>query len=324
MTSVRTVVRTEEPADWTCWLNLLTEPADWTCWLNLLTEPADWTCWLNLLTEPEEPVMKTVKDKRREVRLSDADENTLVEAAGLAGVSVSEFLLERALHDAEEIVRAHHVIELNERARREFLAMLDSPLPTDEALADQVRRANRLKHIDWPISKDSAMRIERLNPRHDLAAFDSGEKTLDDWLRNHAMSNQERNLSRTYVLLDDADTVLGYYSLTMAGVAASELPKQLGRGLPPIDIGAVLLARLAVHIAVQGTGLGRDLLVDAIRTSIHAGTAVAARFIAVDPLNEAARTFYQAFGFRDIPGDDRSRMFLRLDVAAQSLLDGAE
>ena len=39
----------------------------------------------------------TVKDKRREVRISADDDDLLAEAAGLSGVSVSEFLLDRAI-----------------------------------------------------------------------------------------------------------------------------------------------------------------------------------------------------------------------------------
>jgi len=38
----------------------------------------------------------------------------------------------------------------------------------------------------------------------------------------------------------------------------------------------------------QGQGLGRDLLIEAIERAADAGTHVAARFIAVDPIDEAA------------------------------------
>lgn len=90
--------------------------------------------------------MKTIKDRRRELRLSDSEEATLVEAAGLLGISVSEFLLDRALHDAEDVVRRHRVIELDARSHAAFVAALDEPLPSDDAFAAQVRKANRLKH----------------------------------------------------------------------------------------------------------------------------------------------------------------------------------
>jgi uncharacterized protein (DUF1778 family) len=58
--------------------------------------------------------MMTVKDKRREVRISADDDDLLAEAAGLSGVSVSEFLLDRAIADAATIVDAHRAIQLAE------------------------------------------------------------------------------------------------------------------------------------------------------------------------------------------------------------------
>ena len=86
-----------------------------------------------------------------------------------------------------------------------------------------------------------------------------------------------------------------------------------------MDIGMVLLGRLAVDVRWQGQGLGRDLLVDAVLQAVAAGEHAAARFIAVDPIDEAARAFYQHFGFRDVPGDEHHRLFLRLDEIRASL-----
>ncbi|MGH9301552.1 MAG: GNAT family N-acetyltransferase [Acidimicrobiales bacterium] len=144
-------------------------------------------------------------------------------------------------------------------------------------------------------------------------------KPLDDWLRSHALENQRRDLSRTFVLLDDAGVVIGYYALTMGGVMKDELPPRLGRGLPGYQLGLVLLARLAVDGARQGEGLGRDLLVDAIVQASAAGQHAAARFIAVDPIDDSARSFYGRFGFLEIRGDEHGRMFIRIDDARASI-----
>ncbi len=163
------------------------------------------------------------------------------------------------------------------------------------------------------------MRIERLDQGHQIENFTCGEKVLDDWLRLHALANQVRNLSRTHLLVDDADVVVGYYSLAMGGIAPGDPPGRYGRGLPPIEIGMVLLGRLAVASAMQGVGLGRDLLIDAIRVAAAAGELVAARLIAVDPFNDRARSFYAAFGFRGIPDDPDGRMFIRIDEAIDAL-----
>ena len=163
------------------------------------------------------------------------------------------------------------------------------------------------------------MRVERLGGDHDLAGFDCGVEALDDWLRDYALENQRRNLSRTFLLVDDDGLVAGYYSLSMGGVRREALPPRYGRGLPAYDIGMVLLARLAVDRRHQGQGLGRDLLIEAIEGAATAGEQAAARFIGVDPIDDNARAFYHAFGFKSVPGDEEARMYLRIDEALKAL-----
>jgi len=163
------------------------------------------------------------------------------------------------------------------------------------------------------------VRVERLGDHHEVGVFSCGVKDLDDWLSVHAVDNQRRDLSRTFLLLDDADRVAGYYALTMGGVRKEALPTRYGRGLPKFDIGMVLLARFAIADERQGQGLGRDLLIEAIERAADAGTHVAARFIAVDPIDEAARAFYAKFGFRLVEGDVEGRMYLRIDEALAAL-----
>jgi GNAT superfamily N-acetyltransferase len=163
------------------------------------------------------------------------------------------------------------------------------------------------------------VRVERLGNHHEIGNFNCGVKDLDDWLRVHALDNQRRDLSRTFLLLDDADRVVGYYALTMGGVRKESLPTRYGRGLPRFDIGMVLLARFAIAYERQGQGLGRDLLIEAIERAADAGTHVAARFIAVDPIDETAHAFYAKFGFRQVEGDVAGRMYLRIDEALAAL-----
>jgi ribosomal protein S18 acetylase RimI-like enzyme len=163
------------------------------------------------------------------------------------------------------------------------------------------------------------MQIEHVNSGHDLSRFSCGVKSLDDWLRSHAVENERRRLSRTFVLVDDAGLVVGYYSLTMGGVAKADLPARLGRGLPGYQIGMVLLARLAIDSGRQGEGLGRDLLVDAILHAGAAGQHAAARFLGVDPIDDAARRFYSRFEFQGVEGDERGRMYLRIDDALDAI-----
>jgi GNAT superfamily N-acetyltransferase len=159
--------------------------------------------------------------------------------------------------------------------------------------------------------------IEHLTAAHDLAGFTCGKKPLDDWLRHHALENDRRGLSKVWVLVE-AGVVLGYYSLSTTTVRHAELPPKLGRGLPGVELPGVLLGRLAVAHDVQHEGLGTELLLSALQKVFQATELVAARFIAVDPLDEEAREWYTRRGFRAVQGDAGGRMFVRIDDAQAS------
>jgi GNAT superfamily N-acetyltransferase len=153
--------------------------------------------------------------------------------------------------------------------------------------------------------------------RHELTAFNSGEPDLDDWLRQHAVGAAARRVARTFVWVDPAsapDLVVGYYSLTGHRLVRDDLPRSIGRG-SPIEIPAVLLARLALDTTCQGSGAGGVLLADALARIVVATDIVAARFVVVDALHEKAAAFYRHYGFRQVP--DTLRLIQKVsDVAA--------
>jgi uncharacterized protein (DUF1778 family) len=82
------------------------------------------------------------------LRISSIDDDLLVEASRLLGVSVSEFLLSRAVADAEKIVEAHQSDVLQADSYQKFLEVLDTPPHTVEKLIDQARRARSLQHVE--------------------------------------------------------------------------------------------------------------------------------------------------------------------------------
>ena len=89
-----------------------------------------------------------MKDRRRELRLSARDDDLLVEAAGLQGMSVTEFMLGSAIADAERTVDTHHSVVLSSTAYARFLQALDEPSSPPRELVRQLRKAHALKHLD--------------------------------------------------------------------------------------------------------------------------------------------------------------------------------
>lgn len=162
------------------------------------------------------------------------------------------------------------------------------------------------------------MRIERLDETHHRETFRCGVPQLDIWFRDHALAAQRQDTARTFVLIDDTDQVVGYYSLTMGNVAAAEAPRRLIRGLPRHPVPILLLARLAISETHQGQGLGVSLLFEALHRAALAAEHAAARLIAVDPIDEAAHLFYLRWGFQPVEDDPAGRMFVRTRDALAS------
>lgn len=141
-----------------------------------------------------------------------------------------------------------------------------------------------------------------LHDRHRLDAFGCGVPALDDWLRRRARANQSTGASRTYVVADGADLVVGYYALASGALASAEAPGSIRRNMPdPVPM--AILARLAVDVAHQGAGIGVAMLQDAVLRVRAAASILGIRGILVHAVSEDARRFYARYGFVGAPSD---------------------
>jgi len=70
---------------------------------------------------------RTNRTEKLDLRLSKAAKQTLQAAAAAANKSVSEFVLETALSEAEERLADRTVFTLDEKQWETFLAALDTP-----------------------------------------------------------------------------------------------------------------------------------------------------------------------------------------------------
>lgn len=153
-----------------------------------------------------------------------------------------------------------------------------------------------------------------LGDDHDLSMFDCGEPSLNGWLARRARANQTGGASRTFVVCRDG-FVVGYYCLAAGAVVAAAAPGRVRRNMPdPIPM--AVLGRLAVDRSLQGQGLGKAPLRDALLRTLQAAEAIGVRGILVQALGEEARRFYLACGFVASPGDPMLLMATLGDVTA--------
>jgi GNAT superfamily N-acetyltransferase len=146
--------------------------------------------------------------------------------------------------------------------------------------------------------------LVRLTSAHDLTEFDSGESSLDTWLRNSALVMARRGLSATYVWAQADDRVIAYATLAAGSIAKEELSKKTGRGYPN-EIPVIRLARLAIDKNLQGQHLGGALLAEVLGVAVRGAADVGAAFIVVDALHEKAAEFYRHFDFIPVPNSLR-------------------
>jgi GNAT superfamily N-acetyltransferase len=152
--------------------------------------------------------------------------------------------------------------------------------------------------------------FEPLGPRHDRAAFESGEAALDDYLLRQATQDIRRGTARVFVAVDPAQGVVaGYYSLSAVSFLRENPPERLAKRLPRYPVPAAILGRLAVDWRWQRRGVGALMIADAIKRLVRASQSLAIYALIVHAKNENARAFYQRMGFQAFP-ESPDRLFL--------------
>jgi GNAT superfamily N-acetyltransferase len=140
---------------------------------------------------------------------------------------------------------------------------------------------------------------EPIGQQHRLDTFNSGQASLDEWLRHRALANQHSDSSRTFVIAED-QAVIGYYCLAAGALDRDAAPKPLQRNRPdPLPV--MVLGRLAIDSRHQQKGIGTALLRDAMRRTVHATEHAGFTALLAHAISEDARRFYLSRGFLPSP-----------------------
>lgn len=159
------------------------------------------------------------------------------------------------------------------------------------------------------------LRIEKLNRSHAVEAFTCGRPDLDRFLVRHALQAQQMNSSQTYIGLS-GETLIGYYTIVAGEVRHAEAPERVVKGMPRYPVPLLVLARLAVHSAWQGRGIGAGLLRNALQRTLQVADMVGVHCLTVHAKDDTAAAFYRHFGFMPSPADKRHLYLLIKDIRA--------
>jgi GNAT superfamily N-acetyltransferase len=159
----------------------------------------------------------------------------------------------------------------------------------------------------------TAFVIEKLARHHAVDGFDCGQDALNRFLSRFALSSQQASASQTYVGLADT-VVVGFYTLVVSEVAYDDAPQRLTKGLAHHPVPLMLLARLAVGARWKGRGVGAGLLKDVMGRTVRVVDLVGIRALAAHAKDDAARAFYEHFGFIASPTDPLHLFILTKDL----------
>ena len=158
--------------------------------------------------------------------------------------------------------------------------------------------------------------IELLNKKHNRKDFDCGKELLNDYLKTQAGQDVKRKLAVCFVSSDSETNIIqGYYTLSNYSIPLSSFSEQIQKKLPKSynSIPTTLLGRLAIDKKYHGKGIGKILLIDALKRSYGVSNEIGSFGIIVDPIDGEAKSFYQKYDFIELP--DSGKMF----IAAQTL-----
>jgi predicted GNAT family N-acyltransferase len=151
---------------------------------------------------------------------------------------------------------------------------------------------------------------EPLAKKHKKSEFSCGNASLDNYLQKQAKQDVKRKLSACFILGDGEDKVKGYYTLSNAGISREVIPEKVSKKLPRTynSLPVTLLGRLAINENYKGQGLGKLMLIDALKRSFKVSEVIGSMAVVVDPIDENAEKFYEKYGFVKLP--DSGKMFL--------------
>ena len=159
---------------------------------------------------------------------------------------------------------------------------------------------------------------EALNSTHKKSDFSCGKEMLDTYIQKQENQDIKRKLSACFVINEtETNLIKGYYTLSNNSIPLKFIPEHIRKKLPRTyeSIPTTLLGRLAIDNRFQGQGIGKLILIDALKRSYEISKTIGSFAVIVDPIDQDAENFYQKYGFIKLP--DSGKMFLPMKTISQ-------
>ena len=114
------------------------------------------------------------------------------------------------------------------------------------------------------------------------------------------------------MLSENGTEIQGYYTLSNNSISLSSFPEHLQKKLTKSynSIPTTLLGRLAIDKKYQSQGIGKILLIDALKRSYEISKEIGSFAVVVDLIDEEAKNFYKKYDFIKLPTS--GKMFIAI------------
>ncbi len=141
-----------------------------------------------------------------------------------------------------------------------------------------------------------------MNETINSAEFDCDNEDLNSFFKNTSLLFQQRHFGITMACLEVSNRmVVGYYTLCPASIQREVLSEKMLTGPRPNPIPGFRLCRLAVDKCYQRKGIGKRLLVHALKKCVNQSKEIGGSIVIIDAKNQKAKEFYEHFGFKALP-----------------------
>lgn len=146
------------------------------------------------------------------------------------------------------------------------------------------------------------MILQQLNKKINRELFDCGEEELNIFFKQYS-SQGVKNRDFTCFVLTSKDGVqpIGFFTLSSASLEDEIMGDIRGFRSGYKVIPVTLLGRLAVDKKFQGKGIGKELLLQALK--IAESSVIGNHGVLVKAKNQSVAEFYRNLGFIDLPSN---------------------
>jgi predicted GNAT family N-acyltransferase len=141
-----------------------------------------------------------------------------------------------------------------------------------------------------------------LRPDSKYRHFECREPSLSNYFNNNAKRDVERAISACYILQDENDNIIGYFTLSQHSVKNPRTKDEKGNypDIPTTMLGRFAIANDFCGKELYGVKYSRILMHMALEKHIEHAAAIGSTALMLNPINDTVKKkFYDQFGIFD-------------------------